>query len=130
LGGEYDDNSYIQQQVTVPAGQSYLSYWHWIASADYCGYDFGGVLVNGSVVEAYELCIDTNTGGWVQRVVDLSIYAGTSVTLEIRAECDSTNNSNLFIDQVAFQSNPVGANPPSTTIVDIDSITLKADKLK
>ena len=47
LGGEDDDISYIQQQITVPAGLPYLSYYHWITSADYCGYDFGMVLVNG-----------------------------------------------------------------------------------
>lgn len=130
LGGEYDDISYIQQQVTVPVGQPYLSYWHWIASADYCGYDFGGVLVNGSVVDSYELCSDNNTGSWVQKVVNLSAFAGASVTLEIRAECDGSYNSNLFIDQVAFQSSPGGANPPAMTSVDLDASTPKSELLK
>ncbi len=130
LGGDLDEISYIRQQVTVPAGQSYLSYWHWIASQDACGYDFGGVLINGTVVEAYELCSNNNTGGWVQRVVNLSAYSGASVSLELRAECDGSSNSNLFIDQVAFQSSPGGANPPAPTVANFDTILLKSDLIK
>jgi len=129
LGGDYDDISYIQQQITVPTGLPYLSYYHWIASSDYCGYDFGGVLVNDVVVEAYDLCEDTNTNGWVKRVVNLSAYAGQSVEIQIRAECDSSYNSNLFIDQVAFQASNFGANQPPLTIVDIDASILKQDVL-
>ena len=106
LGGEYDDISYVQQSVGVPAGTPYLAYWHWIASQDACGYDFGGVLVNGSVVDVYGLCTSTNTGGWVKHVVNLSAYANQNVTLQIRAETDSSYNSNLFVDDVAFQASP------------------------
>jgi hypothetical protein len=115
LGGEYDDISYIQQQVGVPASGYYLAYWHWIASADACGYDLGGVLVNGSVVDVYNLCQSANTGGWVKHVVNLSAYAGQSVALQIRVETDSSLNSNLFVDDVAFQSSPTSkqGNPPT-----------------
>jgi hypothetical protein len=117
-GGDYDDISYIEQQVLVPTTAPYLSYWHWIASEDFCGYDFGGVIINGTVVESYDLCENNNTGGWVQRVVDLSAYAGQSVSLQIRAECDFSLNSNLFIDHVAFQSTPGDENPaPESFIV-------------
>jgi len=100
----YDDISYIQQQVTVLSSRPYLTYWHWIASADYCGYDFGGVLINGSVVDVYDLCATENTGGWVKHIVDLSSYAGQLVTLQIRVETDSSDNSNLFVDDVSFQA--------------------------
>jgi Zn-dependent metalloprotease len=104
LGGLSNEVSYIQQQVTVPPGSSYLTYWHWIASQDFCGYDFGGVLINGTVVDVYTLCASTNTGGWVKHVVNLSAYAGQSVSLQIRAETDSSLNSNLFVDDVSFQA--------------------------
>ncbi|HJX36987.1 MAG TPA: S8 family serine peptidase, partial [Anaerolineae bacterium] len=30
LGGDYDELSYVEQQVTVPPGSPYLAYWHWI----------------------------------------------------------------------------------------------------
>jgi hypothetical protein len=109
LGGELDDISYVQQSVGVSAGAPYLAYWHWIASADVCGFDYGGVLANGAVVDVYDLCSSANTGGWVKHVVNLSAYAGQVVTLQIRAETDSMYNSNLFVDDVAFQSSPVAA---------------------
>jgi hypothetical protein len=105
LGGDYNDISYIQQQVTVPAGSPYLAYWHWIASEDVCGWDYGGVIVNDTTVEdVYDLCISTNTGGWVKHVVNLSAYTGQSVSLQIRAETDGSLNSNLVVDDVAFQA--------------------------
>jgi len=104
LGGDYDDISYIEQQVTVPATTHYLAYWHWISSEDVCGWDFGGVIINASVVDVYDLCQSTNTGGWVKHVVDLSAYGGQSVSLQIRAETDSSLNSNLFVDDVSFQA--------------------------
>ena len=84
----------------------YLAYWHWIASEDSCGWDFGGVLVNGTVVDVYDLCDSASTGGWVHHVVNLSAYAGQAVTFQIRVETDSSLNSNLFIDDVSFQSTP------------------------
>ncbi len=79
----YDDISYVQQQVTISAVTPYLIYWHWIASEDFCGYDFGGVLVNGSSVDEYDLCDSADTGTWVRRSVNLSAYAGQSVYFAI-----------------------------------------------
>jgi bacillolysin len=109
LGGEYDDISYIQQQVLIPPGSSYLAYWHWIASADACGYDFGGVIVNNTIADVYTLCSSSATGGWVKHVVNLGAYAGQSVQLQIRVETDSSLNSNLFVDDVALQAGPSAA---------------------
>lgn len=113
--------------MLVPTTDLYLSYWHWIASVDFCGYDFGKVLINGSVVESYDLCDANNTSGWVQRVVNLSAYSGQSVALQIRAECDFSYNSNLFIDQVAFQSTPRAENPAPESIIDLGASLLKSD---
>ena len=106
LGGEYDEISYIEQQVSVPAGSYYLAYYHWIASDDFCGNDFGGVVVNGTVVDDYDLCNSQNTNGWVKHVVNLSAYAGQLVTLQIWVETDESLHSNLFVDDVAFQASP------------------------
>ena len=129
LGGEYDDISYIQQKVFVPTANHHMSYWHWIASADACGFDYGGVLVNGTVINVYELCSARNTGGWVQHVVDLSAYAGQSVTVQIRVETDSSLNSNLFVDHVTFQSNPAANNPSPAVFIDTDARVMKKDVL-
>jgi hypothetical protein len=104
LGGDYDDTSYIQQQVTVSLQSPYLAYWHWIGSEDTCGNDYGSVIVNSSTVDVYDLCQATGTGDWVKHVVDLSAYMGQSVTLQIQATTNYTLNSNLFVDDVTFQS--------------------------
>ncbi|MGB9723321.1 MAG: M6 family metalloprotease domain-containing protein [Chloroflexia bacterium] len=107
-GGDYNEVCYIQQQVLVPAATPYFRYYHWIASQDYCGYDFAYVRVNGVTVDQYDLCSANNTGGWVTHVVNLSAYANQCVTVQIRVETDSSLNSNLFIDDVAFQGTPLG----------------------
>ncbi len=76
---DYDEISYIVQQVSVPNDLPYMSYWHWIVSSDECGKDIAEVLVNEVVVETYSLCSANNTGGWVKKVVDLNAYAGDTV---------------------------------------------------
>ncbi|MBN1873797.1 MAG: DUF11 domain-containing protein [Anaerolineae bacterium] len=106
LGGENDEASYIEQQVTVPISAPYLIYWHWIGSTDGCGYDYGYVIIDETVVDKYDLCADENTGGWIPHVINLSDYAGQSVNLLIGAETDFSEISNLFIDDVFFRADP------------------------
>jgi serine protease len=125
LGGDDDEISYIQQQVTVPAGAPYLAYWHWIASADLCGWDFGYVVVNGTAVDYYDLCEANNTNGWVLHTVNLAAYAGQSVSLQIRAETDSSLNSNLFVDDVSFQASGVSEAAPAVPIIGVDAAVPK-----
>ena len=108
LGGDDNEIAYVRQSVTIPAGASILSFWTWIASADSCGFDFGGVVVNGQPVNSFNLCSSTNTNGWVRRTVNLGAYAGQNVALQIRAETDGSLNSNLFVDDVAL-TNAAGA---------------------
>jgi hypothetical protein len=105
LGGDYNETTYIQQQVLVPSDHPYMSYWHWIASADICGYDVGGVLVKGTVVEAYWLCYDNNTNRWVQRVIDLRDYSGQTVSITdphssgSHLGCLSLTDKNFYLSQ-------------------------------
>jgi hypothetical protein len=118
LGGRYNETTAIQQQVTITGGAPYLAYWHWIASIDVCNHDRGSVRVNGAIVQSYDLCWSTSTHGWVKHVVNLSAYAGQSVTLRIQASADATLNSNLFIDDVGFQSTPSGAGQVQSLVSD------------
>lgn len=106
LGGDYDDVSYIEQQIPVYLPCSVLTFYHWIASQDICGFDEGSVRINGTVVRTYQLCEIRNTSGWVVDSIDLSAYAGQTVTLQIRTETDGSLNSNLFIDDVSFLAAP------------------------
>jgi hypothetical protein len=116
LGGEHDEVSAVTQDVTIPAGSPVLSYWHWIASEDVCGFDVGGVVINGSdVVDGYWLCTDNNTGGWVRQAVDLSAYIGQTVELQILSETDDSLNSNLFIDDVRLGSTLLAWEGPEET---------------
>jgi len=122
LGGEDDEVSSIGQQITVPNGKSYLTYWHWIDSQDFCGsgsthYDVANVVINGSVVDLYDLCLLMNTGSWTRHVVDLNTYAGQSVSLRIEVKTDVSLNSNLFVDDVSFQPSSAvePGSEPSTT---------------
>ena len=103
LGGDYDEVAYIYQQATVPASNPLLTFYYWIDSEDFCGYDFGGVIINNAVVvDLFDLCTSTNTGGWVARTVNLGAYANQSINIQIRAETDNSLNSNLFVDDVAL----------------------------
>lgn len=115
LGGVYDETTAIVQQVTIPQDRPYLSYWRWIASADLClEDDIAGIsLLDDScsvtpdeIVEAFELCRDVNTSGWVKRTIDVSRFAGQTRTLVIAASTDGLLNSNLFVDDISFQASP------------------------
>jgi len=111
LGGVNSEENYVQQQVTVPSSTPYIVYWQWIASTDICGYDFGGVVINGTEVDLYDLCATTITGGWVTHSVNLSAYAGQSVTLQIRVETGSSDWSNLYVDDVSLQASALAFGP-------------------
>ncbi len=104
LGGDIDEVSEIYQTLVVPSSYPYLVYWRWIASEDACGFDYGRVIVNSTTVNEYSLCASVNTGGWSKHVVNLGAYAGQSVSLKFQATTDGSLNSNLFVDDVAFQS--------------------------
>ncbi|MCS6909715.1 MAG: S8 family serine peptidase [Anaerolineales bacterium] len=107
LGGDHDEESYLQQNITVPAGAPYLSYWHWIRSNETLpDYDVAYVNVNGVTVDSFSTYTVTNTGNWVKRVVDLSAYAGQTVTLQFRHITNSSQHSSWFLDDIDFQSTP------------------------
>ncbi|MBK8900358.1 MAG: S8 family serine peptidase [Anaerolineaceae bacterium] len=116
LGGGNYETSYVQQYVTVSSATPYLAYWHWSASEDDCGYDYELVVINESqIVNQFDLCISTNTGGWVKRVVNLSAYKGQTVSLQIRVETDSTLSSAVLVDDVSFQASAAGVLSPASS---------------
>jgi hypothetical protein len=125
LGGAINEIAYIEQQVVVSSDLPYMSYWYWIVPSSPCGNGLGMVLVNGGAVAIHNLC--NATGGWVQSVIDLSAYAGQSVLIQIKAECDSINTSDLYVDHVGFQPSLTIANHPPNDRIDIDASTLKQD---
>ena len=105
LGGVLNETSAIRQSTRVSRANPYLSYWRWIASDETtCGSNLARVTVNAAVVEQYALCAGANTHGWVNQVLDLSAYVGQTVSLQFTVSIGSARNSNLFIDDIFFQS--------------------------
>lgn len=112
LGGDHNEVSSISQSLQVPTGSPYLAYWHWINSADACGKDTARVLLDNTQVDAYELCATRNTGGWTRHVVDLSAHTDRTVTLQITAVTDGAGISNLYVDDIWFQSSLTAPSGP------------------
>ena len=110
LAGDFDEISWIEQQITLPSNASMLSYYHWIDSEDLCGtpvnqvYDIAKISINGNIIDEYDLCEDANTGNWELHEVAISSYAGQTVMVRIRADADDSFNSNLFIDDVSIET--------------------------
>lgn len=107
LGGDDGEISYIRQNVAIPNNMPFLTYWHWIAGSEFlCGWDFGGVGIDGNWYVSYDLCEQNHTGGWVQYAVDMSEFRGQTINLDIVAVTDEEpdTHSNLFIDVIEFNS--------------------------
>ena len=101
LGGDDNEVSRIWQNLTIAANTK-MSFWYWIDSDDYCGYDTGYVFFNSTVIQSWDLCNSTTTFGWIQATVDLSTYAGVTANLEFYVSTDSNLVSSLLIDDVIF----------------------------
>jgi bacillopeptidase F (M6 metalloprotease family) len=109
LAGADNETSQVSQSVALPAGQkATLSFWHRISSSDTCGFDYGYVRVtsNGATttVKTYNLCSSSQTSGWVNTKIDLSGYAGRTITLSFRATTDESLESSLFVDDTKLVS--------------------------
>ena len=110
LGGDYDDISFIAQSLNIPDGNPKLKYWEWVGSEDNCGYDFARVRINSTTVQTIDLCVDNANSGWVERIIDLSSYAGQTISLHFRVETDTSLNSNYFVDDLTVDTTA----PPAT----------------
>lgn len=105
LAGADSETSYIQQKVKVPTATPYLVFYYKISSVDACGFDYGYVTINGADVNFTSLCSATDTAGvWYKKSVNLSAYAGQTITLQLRAVTDSLFISSWHIDDVSFQA--------------------------
>ncbi len=118
LGDAVNERSELSQEVRITDNQRYLRYWIWMGSIDECGYDFGGVAIytggaEVDIVDDYWLCTDTNTYGWVQRVVDVGSYVNQNVILIFYSINDDTNESGMLIDDVELGNQNITTNVPN-----------------
>ena len=106
LGGKNGEISELDQQVTVPFTTPFLGYWYLILAQDACGTDNATILIDEDIVEELILCAigNTNRGtNWQFQTIDLTPYAGLTVTLRFRVENDSNNrHSNLYLDDIGW----------------------------
>ena len=134
LGGGNRERSRLSQTLTIPAGQpAALSYYHWIESEDYCGYDYGYVRISVNntlrTLKRYSLCSNQHTNGWVAQSLDLSAYVGKTVSIEFYVANDRSLISSLLIDDVALRSGDActtataaGGTLPATMDVPLDEL--------
>lgn len=109
LGGESNSADVIEQTVIVPAdGQ--LSY-AWLAAASYGGYSSvnrGDRLVLEVELEdgsnaAFTLAHPPREEGWRNLTVDLSEFAGQSVTLRFQVQINSGSSTTFIVDDVELK---------------------------
>ncbi|MGW1992886.1 M28 family peptidase, partial [Embleya sp. NPDC001921] len=90
-----------QSNITVPAGTS-LRLWVRITTQEVGStvYDTLKVQVNGTTLATYS---NTNaTGTYVQKTVDLSAYAGQTVTLRFAGSEDESATTTFYVDDVSI----------------------------
>ncbi len=106
LGGGDRETAELRQNLTLPAGKAYLTFWYQIDSADYCGYDkaYAQLKVGSSTktLKTINLCTSAETTSWVKTQIDVSRYAGNAVTLIFRTKTDSSLVSSFFVDDAAI----------------------------
>lgn len=108
LGATDNEASNLSQTVIIPANTSFsLHYWYQLTSNETgCGFDTATILVNSNQEQQYELCQENNTSGWSLGTIDMSAYAGQTVTINFRVETDVSLPSTFFVDDVSFEVNP------------------------
>ena len=81
-----------------------MHYWYSDNSEDICGYDFFRIKVNGAQIFSKDLCASNGTGGWIENVLNLSAYAGTTITIAFEVTTDVSNISSAFVDDIVFSA--------------------------
>jgi hypothetical protein len=101
-----------QEQVTVPATHPYLSYYQQRVSFSISCDVESQLIVAGTVVDTWTFCQAQNAPTWARRTVDLSAYAGQTVSIAFtieqsnNADPDDTDLDVWAIDEVMFRATP------------------------
>jgi len=110
LGGDHDETSILSQEVVVPAGVTHLTYWYWIASEDFCGWDETRVYLGSNLLRSHDLCELNNSAGWIQDQIALQPdWQGQAMDLRFVVETDGSLLSSFFLDDVSMA--PSAARP-------------------
>lgn len=130
LAGSKSEIAFVYQQLTVTNAAPMLEFWYRIASTDSCGYDFGGVVVNGAIVDQFDLCESKATAQWQKRRVDLRAFVGSTIVVELRAETDKLMHSTLWLDDVQLSSlQGTGAEVGAAPVLVAATASLRTERL-
>lgn len=105
--------AWIAQQVVVPDGRPWLTYWYYVNTPeDYCPsftlYDFIRLKVNNYEIVSFPLCDDESHPNrvWLKQSIDLSVYQSMNVQVKLHFENDGSLPSDIYVDLFSFQSSP------------------------
>ena len=102
-GYGYSHTDVIRQSVTIPAGcHATLTYYVWVSSADTStvAHDKLTVVVGSTLVQ--QLSNLNRSSGYVLQTVNLSAYAGRTVTITWRGAENSTIATSFLVDDTAL----------------------------
>jgi hypothetical protein len=109
LGGDNDEEAYIEQRIIVDPDFPYLAYWYWIDWPFSCQGTTAATAtlsLDQSVIWQSGVCEDTDSGGWVKKVIDIGAFAGRSADLRFQITTKANSFANLYLDDVVLQSSP------------------------
>lgn len=102
LGGANNEMASIQQYAYVHSETPYLVFYYWMYSEEVSGdYDIAKLLVNGAQFLAPEI---EDTNKWVRVAIDLSEYAGQTVSIQFRLRTDTTFTTSWMLDDIRFEA--------------------------
>ncbi len=103
-GGNFNETSVIDQDITIPAVEHRLIFWYFLYGEEPCedGTDRARILIDSNVVWEKKICLENSYWGWLYALVDLNPYIGNNVTLKIEATTvgSSEITNEIFIDDV------------------------------
>lgn len=108
LGGVPNENAQLEQILTVPNDNTSLAVhmgFYSTQPSDRCTSDVARIFVNGVVMARWDVCNKSAMPPlplYSQAVVDMSAYAGQTVTLIFELSNDSSFFSSWYIDTVRF----------------------------
>ena len=109
MGGVPDEDSRISQGITLPAGGPvYLRYYYQVDSQKTsCTEDWMYFLVGTTQLASLRLCQASDTTDWEVGTVNLSAFAGQTITVTFQVTTSLTGNgSGFFIDDVSLVRSP------------------------
>jgi kumamolisin len=130
LAGDDNADDRLSQAIVLPAGATSIGLafrWQMSTLESGAGVDtLAAALVRPDETVIATLLQADNTAAadlWQEATVDLTSYAGQSLTLRFAARTDASRATSFFVDQVSVLACAAGASTPTVTPVATASLT-------